>query len=150
MDYKTGFPAQPEIATLFSGLADPDWEVDRELLDQALHDRWSTQESALIHHQPVWYLGIRAMVERWIMSLNIKNTETHLLVQELAALTGESQTAAVTVAVRERIARIRRHREAGLADRLLAIGRDTAPRLREPFRSADHGDLLYDEHGLPS
>jgi antitoxin VapB len=90
------------------------------------------------------------MVERWIVSLNIKNAETHQLVQELAALTGESQTTAVTVAVRERLARIRHEHGGGLAERLLAIGRDTAPRLREPFRSADHGDLLYDERGLPS
>lgn len=36
-----------------------------------------------------------------------------------------------------------------VADRLLAIGKDCAPRLKEPFRSADHGDLLYDERGLP-
>jgi antitoxin VapB len=84
------------------------------------------------------------------MSLNIKNVETHQLVKELAALTGETQTAAVTVAVRERLDRVRHQREAGLADRLLAIGADTAPRLREPFRSADHGDLLYDQHGLPA
>jgi antitoxin VapB len=65
------------------------------------------------------------------MSLNIKNAETHQLVQELAALTGETQTTAVTVAVRERLDRVR-------------------PRLREPFRSADHGDLLYDQQGLPA
>ncbi len=52
--------------------------------------------------------------------------------------------------VRERIDRVRHLRGAGLADRLLAIGRDTAPRLREPFRTADHGDLLYDERGLPA
>jgi antitoxin VapB len=84
------------------------------------------------------------------MSLNIKNTETHQLVQELAALTGETQTTAVTIAVRERLERVRHLHEAGLADRLLAIGADTAPRLREPFRSADHGDLLYDDQGLPS
>lgn len=32
---------------------------------------------------------------------------------------------------------------------LLAIGRDCATRLKEPYRSADHGDLLYDELGLP-
>jgi antitoxin VapB len=32
---------------------------------------------------------------------------------------------------------------------LMAIGKDCAPRLKEPFRSVDHGDLLYDEHGLP-
>ena len=31
----------------------------------------------------------------------------------------------------------------------LAIGKDCAARLKEPFRSADHGDLLYDERGLP-
>jgi hypothetical protein len=34
-------------------------------------------------------------------------------------------------------------------DRLLAIGKDCAARLKEPFRSADHGDVLYDERGLP-
>ena len=84
------------------------------------------------------------------MSLNIKNAETHRLVQELAALTGETQTTAVTVAVRERLDRVRHLHGAGMADRLLAIGADTAPRLREPFRSADHGALLYDQQGLPA
>jgi len=84
------------------------------------------------------------------VSLNIKNAETHELVQELAALTGETQTMAVTIAVRERLERVRHLGEAGLADRLLAIGEDTARRLREPYRSADHGDLLYDERGLPA
>jgi antitoxin VapB len=38
---------------------------------------------------------------------------------------------------------------AKLSDRLLEIGRDCATHLKEPFRSADHGDLLYDEKGLP-
>jgi antitoxin VapB len=84
-----------------------------------------------------------------MMGLNIKNEQTHELVQELATLTGETQTMAVTIAVRERLERVRHLRQAGLADRLLAIGRDTAPRLREPYRDADHGDLLYDERGLP-
>ena len=84
------------------------------------------------------------------MSLNIKNAETHQLVQELAELTGETQTMAVTIAVRERLEKVRHRHEAGLADRMLAIGRDTAPRLREPFRTADHGDVLYDERGLPA
>lgn len=84
------------------------------------------------------------------MGFNIKNEQTHQLVQELAALTGETQTMAVTIAVRERLERVRQLREAGLADRLLAIGRDTAPRLLEPYRSAEHGDLLYDDKGLPA
>jgi len=83
------------------------------------------------------------------MSLNIKSEEAHRLAQELARLTGESMTAAVTRAVRERLDRLRRERAVSLADRLLAIGKDCAVRLKEPFRSADHGDLLYDERGLP-
>ena len=83
------------------------------------------------------------------MGLNIKNEETHRLVQELAALTGESMTAAVTEAVRQRLDRVRRDRGVSLADRLVAIGKDCAAHLKEPFRSADHGDLLYDERGLP-
>jgi antitoxin VapB len=83
------------------------------------------------------------------MGLNIKNDETHRLAEELSQLTGESLTAAVTVAVRERLERVRREQGKSLADRLLAIGKDCALRLKEPFRSVDHGDLLYDEHGLP-
>ena len=81
------------------------------------------------------------------MGLNIKNDKTYRLVEELAKLTGETLTGAVTQAVRERLDRLRRERR--LADRLLLIGKDCAARLKEPFRSGDHGDLLYDEHGLP-
>jgi len=82
------------------------------------------------------------------MGLNIKNDEAHRLAQELASLTGESMTTAVTEALRERLNRVRGDR-GGLASRLLSIGRDCAPRLKEPYRSADHGDLLYDDKGLP-
>jgi antitoxin VapB len=82
--------------------------------------------------------------------MNIKNEETHRLARELAELTGESVTTAVTVAVRERLQRMRRSDSDGMAERLLAIGRKTAPLLEEPFRSADHGDLLYDDKGLPA
>lgn len=83
------------------------------------------------------------------MSMNIKNEETHRLARELAALTGESVTAAVTEALRERLERIQRKRGASLAEQLLAIGKDCASRLPEPYRSIDHADLLYDERGLP-
>jgi antitoxin VapB len=82
------------------------------------------------------------------MGLNLKNEETHRLAQELAALTGESMTTAVTVAVRERLDRIRGLKQGNLADRLLTIGRDCALRLKEPFRTTEHGGLLYDELGL--
>jgi antitoxin VapB len=83
------------------------------------------------------------------MALNIKSDETYRLVEELARLTGETMTATVTQAVRERLARIRAEPSGALADRLVAIGKDCARHLKEPFRTADHGDLLYDERGLP-
>jgi antitoxin VapB len=84
------------------------------------------------------------------MSLNIKSEDAHRLARELAALTGESMTVAVTEALRERIERVKRSGRHGLSERLLAIGRDCAAHLKEPYRSIDHGDLLYDEKtGLP-
>jgi len=83
------------------------------------------------------------------MSLNIKNEEAHRLAQELAGLTGESLTTAVLTAVRERLQRLRGKRDGRLAHRLRAIGKDCAARLKEPYRSVAHGDLLYGEDGLP-
>ena len=83
------------------------------------------------------------------MGFNIKNDEAHRLAKKLAGLTGESMTAAVTEALRERLERVRHAKSGNLADRLLAIGKKTAAHLKEPFRSADHADLLYDERGLP-
>ncbi len=83
------------------------------------------------------------------MSLNIKNEETHQLAQKLAALTGESMTVAVTEAVREKLNVIRHQKKISMANRLMAIGKDCAAHLKEPWRSIDHGEMLYDEHGLP-
>lgn len=83
------------------------------------------------------------------MSMNIKNGETYQLARDLVNLTGESLTGAVTVALRERLERVRRERGAGLAERLVAIGNECAAHLREPYRSEEHGELLDDEIGLP-
>jgi antitoxin VapB len=83
------------------------------------------------------------------MALNIKNPETHKLIAELAQRTGENMTEAVTQAVRERLDRVVHSQRGRLADRLLRIGKDCAAHLKEPFRSVDHGDLLYDDKGLP-
>lgn len=57
------------------------------------------------------------------MSLNIKSKETHHLAQQLAALTGQSITDAVTDAVRERLTQVRRERDPHLLERLLEIGK---------------------------
>jgi antitoxin VapB len=83
------------------------------------------------------------------MSLNIRNKEAHALASELAELTGENMSEAVTRAVRERLDRVRHAHDTGLAGRLLRIGKDCAAHLKEPFRSKAHGDLLYDDKGLP-
>ena len=58
------------------------------------------------------------------MSLNIKNEETCRLAGELARLTGETMTGAITVALRERLERERRERsfEARVRE-LRAVGR---------------------------
>jgi antitoxin VapB len=83
------------------------------------------------------------------MSLNIKNEKTHRLVRELARATGESMTTAVEKAVRDRLERVRAKKDGGLAAQLLEIGRECAAHLKEPYKSIDHAELLYDEKGLP-
>ncbi len=81
--------------------------------------------------------------------MSIMNDETRKMALELSKLTGESLTAAVKEAVRERLERVRNEQAVTLADRLLHIGKDCAAHLKEPFQSADHGTVLYDELGLP-
>jgi antitoxin VapB len=83
------------------------------------------------------------------MSMNIKNKEAHQLARQLSKLTGENLTTAVTEAVRERLDRVRGAHGVDLAERLLLIGQDCAAHLKEPFRSIDHNDMLYDDRGLP-
>ena len=83
------------------------------------------------------------------MGLNIKNEEATSLIHELAGVTGESLTTAVTIAVRERLERIQQREPGDLAKRLLHIGKLCAGHLKEPFRTMEHGELLYDERGLP-
>jgi antitoxin VapB len=85
------------------------------------------------------------------MSLNIKNPKTHELAERVARLTGETLTEAVTAALREPLERI---------ENLSAIEDDRFRELKalvsgsrrlwiEPNLSVEHGDLLYDEFGLP-
>jgi antitoxin VapB len=83
------------------------------------------------------------------VSPDTKNEETHRLSQELAGLTGESLTDAVTQSVRERLVRVRAQTGNGLAQKIVRIGEDCASRLKEPYLSSSHGELLYDEQHLP-
>ena len=86
------------------------------------------------------------------MAMNIKSERAQKVARQLADRTGESLTTAITVAVEERLARIEAgdsSRARDLVDQLMAIGADAAPRWSEPYRSTDHGELLYDSRGLP-
>jgi antitoxin VapB len=84
------------------------------------------------------------------MHLNIKNDKAHRLAAELARLTGENLTTAVTVALRERLDREQRRLGRGsVADRLMAIGRRYATLPDGKLTNPD--DIMgYDENGLPT
>jgi antitoxin VapB len=84
------------------------------------------------------------------VALNIKDQAADSLARELAAETGETITTAVTIAVRERLERLRgavprerRHEE------LTRIARRSAKRRVRDARDADE-ILGYDAEGIPS
>ena len=84
------------------------------------------------------------------MSLNIKNEETCRLAGDLARLTGETMTGAITVALRERLQRENRKRNVEVRVQELRAIAERCARLLGPGPSAvEHGDFLYDERGLP-
>lgn len=61
------------------------------------------------------------------MALSIKTDTADRLARELARLTGESMTEAVTKALAERLARVKTAREGSLDDRLKAFAARIAP-----------------------
>jgi len=78
------------------------------------------------------------------------NEETCRLAAELAHMTGQGITGAITSALRERLAREQRLRGVEVrAQKLLAIGESCARHLGSGSAAEDHGDVLYDERGLP-
>ena len=83
------------------------------------------------------------------MALNIRNSVAETLAAEVAALTGETKTEAVAVALRERLARLQQRRGARrLADELDEIALHCAALPVLDDRSPD--DILgYDAAGLP-
>ena len=84
------------------------------------------------------------------MSLNIKNEETCRLAGELARLTGETMTGAITVALRERLQRENHKRSVeARVQELRAIAERCAKLLGPGPSAVEHGDFLYDERGLP-
>lgn len=100
------------------------------------------------------------------MPLTLTNPETGRLAKALAALTGQTVEQAIERALRDVLAREQERRRAAMPDadgldrgeaaddaELLqdvhAITRRFQEHAGQPFTSLDHGELLYDEAGLP-
>lgn len=82
------------------------------------------------------------------MALNIRNQRTEKLAAELAALTGESKTEAVTMALQERLKEVRRRqKKLNRADRLDEIALHCASLPVLDARSPE--EMLYNDSGLP-
>jgi antitoxin VapB len=82
------------------------------------------------------------------MGMNIKNATVERLAKELAAETGESMTAAIQVALEERLQRLRRERDVAERIRRIDAVLESLPPV-PPGVTSDHSDL-YDEDGLPT
>ena len=96
------------------------------------------------------------------MPLTITDQETIALAQELADLTGQTPAAAVALALKRLIPLEREEREweerrrARMAipveervEAILAIADSIAKDLPPGPSAVEHGDVLYDENGLP-
>jgi antitoxin VapB len=85
-----------------------------------------------------------------IKQLNIKSAEAYDLATEIAGITGESLTAVVTEALREKAVRARklRDRDARIAA-LMDIGRRYSELPDRDLRTPDE-IIGYDDNGLPT
>lgn len=84
------------------------------------------------------------------MTLDIESHEAYELATEIARLTGKSLTTVVIDALRQSLQQLKHKQEAAnRIKELMAIGERTAIHLNQPGTSTAHGDLLYDELGLP-
>ena len=83
------------------------------------------------------------------MALSIKTDDADRLARELAGLTHESLTEAVTVALRERLDRIQESQRSDYDVRLQRIIEEYQAHEAVDPRSNDE-IIGYDEHGLPT
>ena len=81
------------------------------------------------------------------MSLSVQNREAHRLAQAIAAETGQDMTRVVINALRERHAKLHKDKGKASFEELTALAKQVSATLKKP--AIDHGDLLYDEYGLP-
>lgn len=81
------------------------------------------------------------------MHLNIKDPEAHRLAQTISHATGESMTAVVRNALRDRLTKLEQQKKKASVGELLSIAEKAAALVKQPY--VDHADFLYDENGIP-
>jgi antitoxin VapB len=79
-------------------------------------------------------------------NLNIKSDEAYELASDIARRTGKNLTLVVTDALRETQRLLTRDERLA---KLEEIAKACKGKWVEPWKSTPHGDLLYDEDGLP-
>lgn len=84
------------------------------------------------------------------MTPSIKNAEAERLARELARITGESLTEAITQALRDRLARTTGRADDATLDRDLRAIQQRFGRLPVLEEGSDEELIGYDEDGLPS
>ena len=81
------------------------------------------------------------------MELIVENEEAYQLASNLAQLTGKSIEHIVLDALRKE--HVLHQQRAAKVNELMAIGAHCAAHLEAPGLAVDHGDMLYDEFGMP-
>lgn len=78
--------------------------------------------------------------------MNIKNEEAHRLAAQVASIYEETLTEAVTVALRERLARAQADDR---LERLRTLAREISARMPKGMTRESVDSMLYNESGLP-
>lgn len=81
--------------------------------------------------------------------LNIKSDDAYRLASKLSEITGESLTAAVTTALKERLARVQVDDIEMRRAKIREITTDMRARMDKPLPTSNHDYLYDDETGLP-
>ena len=84
------------------------------------------------------------------MGISIKNDEVETLIRQLAEVEHAGVTEVIERAVRDRIAKLKQIEAVDEEDRQRRLD-ETLKRFRSypVYDDRDHGDMLYDEDGLP-
>lgn len=81
------------------------------------------------------------------MAIDFRSTEENELVRQLVVLTGRTEDEVVIDALRRELAFVQAAKRQPTAEQTLEGAQRVRRHLRLPL--ADHGELLYDERGLP-